>query len=85
VIQLRAADGADQVTVTAADSVRVTVTSSGAEPRCSVHTMAGAVLVERAGSAPTVAPQTMITGGGPADVVNAPTWESVTCDVDLTK
>ena len=85
VIQLKAADGADQTTVTATDSVHVTVTSSGGAPRCSVHSMAGAVLAEKAGSAPKVGPQTMITGGGPADVMTAPTMESATCDVDLTK
>ncbi|MFD6066693.1 hypothetical protein [Amycolatopsis lurida] len=85
VIQLTASNGADQVTVTASDSVRIIVTSSGAAPRCSVHTAAGAVLADRAGPAPQVGPQTMVTGGGPADVVNAPSMESVTCEVDLTK
>lgn len=84
-IQLKAETGADQVTVTATETVHVSATSSGGEPRCSVHTMAGVVLVEKAGPAPTVGPQTMVTGGGPADVVNAPSWESVTCEVDLTK
>ncbi|ANN16276.1 hypothetical protein SD37_11870 [Amycolatopsis orientalis] len=59
--------------------------SSGSAPRCSVHTMAGAVLADKAGPAPKVGPQTMVTGGGPADEVNAPSMESVTCEVYLTK
>lgn len=49
VIRLDAYDGADQTTVTASERVHITVTSSGSAPRCSVHTMAGAVLVDRAG------------------------------------
>lgn len=85
IIMLDAHDGADQATVTAAESVRITVTSSGGAPRCSVHTMAGAALADRAGPAPRVGPQTIVTGAGPADVVNAPSMESVTCEVDLTK
>ncbi|HET6286373.1 MAG TPA: hypothetical protein VFG15_06445 [Amycolatopsis sp.] len=85
VIPLKASDGVDQTTVTAAESVRITVASSGGAPRCSVHTMAGAVLVERAGPTPKTGPQTMVTGGGPADVVSAPSLESVTCEIELTQ
>lgn len=85
VTQLDAHDGADQTTVTASESVNITVTSSGGAPRCSVHTMAGAALADRAGPAPRMASQTMVTGAGPADVVSAPSMESVTCEVELTK
>lgn len=81
---LKAYDGTDAATITAKRSVTVTVTSTGEPPWCHVEGGSGKELADKTGSKPTMTQQTMITGAGPANVVTAPTMETVTCSATLS-
>ncbi|RSD22018.1 hypothetical protein [Amycolatopsis eburnea] len=81
--RLDAYDGTDGRDFTASKSVFVTVTSSGDAPWCHVVDKAGKQLADAKGAKPSIVPQTFATGYGPAQNVDAPTIESVTCEVTL--
>lgn len=84
VTPLKAYDGTDGITVMASKSVRVTVNSTGAAPSCRIADSTGKNLDDQTGAAPHVVPQTLTTGYGPAQSVDAPTWETVSCSATLS-
>lgn len=81
--RLDAYDGTDARDFIASKSVSVMVDSSGMAPSCRIADSAGKQLASHAGATPSIVPQTLLQGYGPAKSIQAPTIESATCEVTL--
>lgn len=81
--RLDAYNGTDARDFTASKSISVLVDSSGMAPSCRIVDRAGKQLAAQDGASPSVVPQTMLQGYGPAKSIEAPTIESVTCEAQL--